>query len=50
MKKKARKLSLNKETIRILEEGHLKEVAGATATDCGYTYCSNCASCPATCP
>jgi hypothetical protein len=50
MKKRTKKLSLNKETLRSLEEERLREAAGATATDCGMTYCSNCASCPATCP
>lgn len=44
MKKKVRKMSLNRETLRSLDNTNLKNVAG------GATDAASCASYPNTCP
>ena len=51
MKKKIRKLSLNKETVRHLTDEELRGVAGGTGNTCGNTCASTCDStCASTCP
>ncbi|HKV12587.1 MAG TPA: class I lanthipeptide [Thermoanaerobaculia bacterium] len=46
MKKKIKKLALNRETLRDLEEGRLKRVAGASdgsdGIQCNKSQCLNC--------
>ena len=50
MKKSARKLSLNRETLRFLQADVLSQVAGATAgiSQCE-TQCDTASSCPGGC-
>ncbi|HEV2856260.1 MAG TPA: class I lanthipeptide [Thermoanaerobaculia bacterium] len=45
MKKKAKKMTLNKETLRLLEEGRLEQVEGGATqlrTECGSCPASAC--------
>ena len=56
MQKKVRRLHLNRETLRLLNENALRQVAGLSEaqTNCGQVcsltiVCSNCPTC-ATCP
>jgi len=48
-KTRVKKLTLDRETLRILEEGHLSQVAGGILTTyptCGPTQMSYCQACP----
>jgi|GEM_PF-1008017 len=53
MKKKVKKLELNKETVRNLTNDDLKKIAGGTSEGCTipHTICNSCNSiCDPTCP
>ena len=44
MKRKPKKLTLSRETLRILDESGLSTVAGGATLGCTHTQCSNCCS------